>query len=97
MVSMPPLVTFGMKSYKLHFVRRVTQILTLGMNKMAAVFDVVRLIEDVPVEGLKSGMVGTIVSVYTLPVEGYEVEFCDADGRTVAQLALFSAQFQLLK
>ncbi|RON50093.1 DUF4926 domain-containing protein [Pseudomonas frederiksbergensis] len=62
-----------------------------------SLFDVVVLTEDIPGEGLRAGMRGTIIENYSLPVEGYEVEFCDAEGRTVAQLALSSDQFQLEK
>lgn len=62
-----------------------------------SLFDVVVLTEDIPAEGLRAGMQGAIIEVYSLPVEGYEVEFCDAEGRTVAQLALSPDQFQLEK
>ncbi|AHL32818.1 hypothetical protein CD58_07905 [Pseudomonas brassicacearum] len=60
-----------------------------------SLFDVVVLTEDIPGEGLRAGMQGAIVEVYTLPIEGYEVEFCDAEGHTVAQLALSPDQFQI--
>jgi hypothetical protein len=60
-----------------------------------SLFDVVVLTEDIPGEGLRAGMQGAIIEVYSLPVEGYEVEFCDAEGRTVAQLALSPDQFKL--
>lgn len=29
-------------------------------------------------------MRGAIIEVYALPVKGYEVEFCDLEGRTIA-------------
>lgn len=60
-----------------------------------SLFDVVVLTEDIPGEGLRAGMQGAIIEVYSLPVEGYEVEFCDAEGRTVAQLALSPDQFNI--
>ncbi len=60
-----------------------------------SLFDVVVLTEDIPGEGLRAGMQGAIIEVYSLPVEGYEVEFCDAEGRTVAQLALSPDQYKL--
>jgi hypothetical protein len=60
-------------------------------------FDVVVLTEDIPAEGLRAGMQGAIIEVYSLPVDGYEVEFCDAEGRTVAQLVLSPDQFRLEK
>jgi len=60
-----------------------------------SIFDVVVLTEDIPEEGLRAGMKGAIIEVYSQPVERYEIEFCDEQGRTVAQLALCSDQFQL--
>lgn len=62
-----------------------------------SLFDVVVLIEDISEEGLRAGMKGAIIEIYSQPVEGYEIEFCDEQGRTVAQLALSSDQFQLYK
>lgn len=62
-----------------------------------SIFDVVVLIEDIPGERLRAGMKGAIIEVYNHLVEGYEVEFCDEQGRTVAQLTLSSDQFQLDK
>jgi hypothetical protein len=62
-----------------------------------SLFDVVVLVEDIPDEGLRAGMRGVIIEIYSQPVEGYEIEFCDEQGRTVAQLALSSDQFQIDK
>lgn len=50
-------------------------------------FDVVTLTEDLPAEGLRSGMTGTIVYEHHDP-PAYEVEFTDEDGKTIAMLAL---------
>lgn len=61
-----------------------------------SLFGTVELTEDIQGEGLRAGMQGAIIEVYSQPVEGYEVEFCDAKGRTVAQLALCPDQFQLV-
>jgi hypothetical protein len=47
----------------------------------------VELTVDLPSEGLSAGTTGVIVDVYSDP-PGYEVEFVDRDGRTVALLAL---------
>ena len=55
-------------------------------------FDPVTLVQDLPDDGLRAGMVGAIVDVYTKPAVAYEVEFADAYGRTIAQLALFPDQ-----
>jgi Domain of unknown function (DUF4926) len=59
-----------------------------------SLFDVVTLLQDLTEEGLQAGMRGTVVDVYTVPVTAYEVEFCDALGRTIAQLALFPEQLR---
>ncbi len=45
--------------------------------------DQVALREDLPGRGLVAGDVGTVVFVHD-GGEGYEVEFMDADGRTLA-------------
>lgn len=50
--------------------------------------DTVALLEDLPERKLKRGEVGTIVEV--LAPEVYEVEFCDDEGQTYAELALRS-------
>ncbi len=44
--------------------------------------DVVALLDDKPAEGLVSGQVGTVVEV--LAPDVFEVEFLDANGRTIA-------------
>jgi hypothetical protein len=46
----------------------------------------VALDEDLPGRKLKRGEVGTVVEILTRDV--YEVEFCDEDGQTYAELAL---------
>lgn len=46
------------------------------------IFDVVRLVVDLPEEGLRVGDEGTIVEVYETPEPAYEVEF--TDGTTAA-------------
>lgn len=47
-----------------------------------------RVVRDLPKHGLAQGAVGTIVHVFIRPDRAYEVEFCDAAGRTIAQIAL---------
>ncbi|UXA70869.1 DUF4926 domain-containing protein [Xanthomonas prunicola] len=54
--------------------------------------DVVALAEDMPEDGLKAGMVGSIVEVYESPAEAYEVEFCDPQGREIYSGAFFPGQ-----
>jgi Domain of unknown function (DUF4926) len=50
--------------------------------------DAVVLDVDLPANGLKKGTIGTIVHIFTEPRLAYEVEFCDGEGRIVAQLPL---------
>ena len=56
--------------------------------------DAVRLVVDLPDDGLTAGRVGAVVMVHDAPVAAYEVEFADEDGRTVALLALLPAQVE---
>ncbi|WP_370460275.1 DUF4926 domain-containing protein [Acidovorax sp. JMULE5] len=39
-------------------------------------------------------MVGAVIDVYAEPALAYEVEFCDALGRTIGQLALLPEQLR---
>jgi len=52
--------------------------------------DTVALLADLPERKLKRGEVGTVVEILAPRV--YEVEFCDEDGQTYAELALRSDQ-----
>ena len=56
--------------------------------------DVVALTADCPEHGLVRGQVGTVVEQLAPGV--LEVEFCDNDGKTYAQLALKDSQLLLL-
>lgn len=58
--------------------------------------EVVRLLEDVPSEGICSGSLGVIVAVFSEPEEAYEVEFCDEKGVTTAQVALRPSQLEVV-
>ncbi len=55
--------------------------------------DVVALLADVPKHHLARGQVGTVVEILD---GGYEVEFCDDEGRTYAELALEPGQLLVL-
>jgi hypothetical protein len=55
---------------------------------------VVALLQDLPVEGLQRGQVGTVVERLVPGV--YEVEFSDDLGRTYASLALNANQLMRL-
>ncbi|MEU7781663.1 DUF4926 domain-containing protein [Micromonospora parva] len=48
----------------------------------------VELREARPSEQLSAGAVGTVVDVFNDPPTAYEIEFTDADGRTVAMVRL---------
>jgi hypothetical protein len=52
--------------------------------------DTIALVEDIPSRKLKRGEVGTVVEI--LAPEVYEVEFCDDEGQTYAELALRADQ-----
>jgi hypothetical protein len=52
--------------------------------------DTVALLEDLPKRKLKRGEVGTVVEILAQGV--YEVEFCDDEGQTYAELALRRSQ-----
>lgn len=57
-----------------------------------SLLDVVALAEDIPEDGLVAGMIGAVVDVYATPIEAYEVEFCDPQGRTIALHAFLPDQ-----
>lgn len=56
--------------------------------------DTVALLEDLSERKLKCGEVGTVVEV--LVPDAYEVEFCDNEGQTYAELTLRSEQLMAL-
>ncbi len=59
-------------------------------KKSIRLLDSVALVEDLPNRKLKRGEVGTVVEILAPRV--YEVEFCDDEGKTYAELALRSDQ-----
>jgi len=63
-------------------------------KKRIKLLDTVALLEDLPERNLKRGEVGTVVEV--LAADVYEVEFCDDDGQTYAELALRGDQLMAL-
>ena len=65
------------------------------MSKPVELLDVVALLEDLPHRGLGRGQVGTVVE--RLAPDVFEVEFCDDEGRTYAQLPLRSDQLLVLR
>jgi hypothetical protein len=58
------------------------------VTAMLAMHQVVRVVRDVPEQGVTKGMVGAVVEVFELPQAAFEVEFVDAEGRTVIQATL---------
>ncbi len=61
-----------------------------------ALLQVVRVLRDIPAEGLLSGMIGTVVEVFDSPHPAYEVEFIDPAGRTLKQAALVEEDLEVL-
>lgn len=59
-------------------------------QRKTRLLDTVALLEDIPSRKLKRGEVGTVVEI--LAPDVYEVEFCDDDGETYAELALKASQ-----
>jgi hypothetical protein len=60
------------------------------------IYDTVRLKADLPEMGLKAHAVGVVVAVFSNPNEAYEIEFCNDDGETIAELALLPEQLTKL-
>ena len=59
-------------------------------KKKIKLLDTVALVGDLPERKLKRGEVGTVVEI--LAPDVFEVEFCDDDGSTYAELALRAQQ-----
>jgi hypothetical protein len=60
-----------------------------------SLLDVVTLNHDLPEHSLAAGAIGTIVEVFTVPDEAFEVEFCDSQGCTKSMMALRQDQITL--
>jgi len=63
------------------------------MHTEPGLLDVVALLTDVPEHRLVRGQVGTVVEILN---GAYEVEFCDEEGVTYAELALEPGQLLVL-
>jgi hypothetical protein len=61
-------------------------------GNMFSEFEVVRLKRDQ--SGLKAGAKGTILMVYEFPRVGYDVEFLDESGHTLALLTLYDEDLE---
>ncbi len=64
------------------------------MAEKIDLLDTIALLEDLPERNLKRGEVGTVVEI--LAPDVYEVEFCDEEGQTYAELALRTEQMVIL-
>lgn len=64
------------------------------MVESPKLLDVVAVLADLPAHGLVRGQVGTVVEELGDGV--FEVEFCDDEGQTYAQVPLRSAQLMRL-
>lgn len=59
-------------------------------------YAMVKLKYDLPEDNLKKGMVGVVIEIFDAPVVGYEVEFTDEKGETIAEVALEPHQIELV-
>jgi hypothetical protein len=59
-------------------------------NRKLKLLETVALLQDIPSRKLKRGEVGTVVEI--LKPDVYEVEFCDDEGQTYAELALLGVK-----
>lgn len=65
------------------------------MPPLIRLLDVVALTADVPENGLLRGQVGTVIE--RLGPDVFEIEFCDDEGRTYAQVAVPAEQLMVLR
>lgn len=63
---------------------------------MLAINQVVRVVRDVPEQGVARGMVGAVVEVFVLPELAFEVEFVDGEGKTLCQATLTEGDLEKL-
>ncbi|UDM53961.1 DUF4926 domain-containing protein [Cupriavidus sp. MP-37] len=63
----------------------------MDMNRVK-LLDVVVALSDMPDEGIRTGMKGTVIDIHEEPCLAYEIEFCDESGRTIAVVALLPDQ-----
>lgn len=61
---------------------------------MMKLYATVRLKEALPEYALQRGAIGAIVAIFETPSRAYEVEFADAHGRTIVQVALREEQIE---
>jgi hypothetical protein len=66
------------------------------MTAMIAIHHVVRVVRDVPEQGVAKGMTGAVIEAFGVPERAYEVEFVDAEGRTVLQATLVEEDLEVV-
>ena len=54
------------------------------------------MLEDISSEKVYKGELGVIVEIFSDPEIAYEIEFCDQEGKTVAQVVLKEYQFEVV-
>jgi uncharacterized protein DUF4926 len=64
---------------------------------MIGMHQVVRVIRDVPEEGVTTRMIGAVIGVFDHPERAYEVESVDAEGRTIVQATLTDRDLEVVK
>jgi len=63
---------------------------------MITMHQVVRVLRDAPQQGVTKGMVGAVIEIFDVPERAYEVEFIDAEGRTVIEATLMEEDLQVV-
>lgn len=58
--------------------------------------DTVRVVGEYE-NDIRAGDIGTVVMVFTVPTEAYEVEFLDENGYPIAQKAMLPANLELVE
>jgi hypothetical protein len=64
------------------------------MNTGPKILDVIALLRDMPEQNVRRGMVGTIVEIKG---ESFLVEFCNAEGETIALATAKAEDFLVLE
>jgi len=58
--------------------------------------EIVRTLIDFPEHGIKKNEVGTVVHIFHVPCEAYEIEFINNDGSTKAEFAILPEHIELV-